>query len=283
MRFVSYRYGNKSRYGVLTGEGIVELSRYFPRYRSLGQCLAGNKLEALEQFGDGIPPHFSEDEVEYEIPVPDAGKIICAGINYPARHGEYRDDAPTPDHPSLFVRFPDSLVGHRQPIVRPPESNLLDYEGEIVLAIGKSGRRISERDAIGHIGGLSLCNEGTVRDWTRHAKFNVTQGKNFDQSGSMGPWLVRFESPQQLADIELTTRVNGVIRQRDRTSRMLFSPARLISYISTFTTLHPGDLIVTGTPVGAGARMNPPCYLEPGDLVEVSATGLGTLQNRITG
>src|SRR5690606_31857877 len=126
-----------------------------------------------------------------------------------------------------------------------------------------------------------LCNEGTIRDWVRHAKFNVTQGKNFDGTGSIGPWLVPYEDESQLADIALETRVNGAVRQADRTGRMIFPFRKLISYISTFTTLVPGDVIVTGSPTGAGARFDPPIWLEPGDVVEVEAEGIGILRNPI--
>ena len=182
---------------------------------------------------------------------------------------------------SLFPRFARGFVGHEQALVRPPESHQLDYEGEIAIVIGKAGRRISQADAYDHIAALTLCNEGTIRDWVRHAKFNVTQGKNWDRSGAMGPWLVPFEDAAQLDDVRITTHVNGELRQDDRTSRMIFPIRRQIEYISTFTTLMPGDIIVTGTPTGAGARFDPPTYLKPGDVVEVHADGLGTLRNSV--
>ena len=166
-------------------------------------------------------------------------------------------------------------------MIRPPESPQLDYEGEIVIVIGQAGRRIAESVALGHIAALSLCNEGTLRDWVRHAKFNVTQGKNFDASGSVGPWLVPFIDEAQLADIGLETRVNGEVRQQDRTSRMIFSFRKIIAYVSTFTTLVPGDMIICGTPTGAGARFDPPRWLVPGDVVEVEAGGIGLLRNTI--
>jgi 2-keto-4-pentenoate hydratase/2-oxohepta-3-ene-1,7-dioic acid hydratase in catechol pathway len=149
------------------------------------------------------------------------------------------------------------------------------------VIVGKPGRHIAEDDALSHIAALTLCNEGSVRDWIRHGKFNVTQGKNFERSGSMGPWLVPFTDESQISDIRLTTRVNGETRQDDRTSRMIFSFRKLISYISTFTTLHPDDIIITGTPTGAGARLDPPQWLKPGDIVEVEAEGLGILRNTI--
>ena len=154
-------------------------------------------------------------------------------------------------------------------------------EGEIVLVIGKPGRRIPQEVAHGHIGGLTIMNEGSVRDWLRHAKFNVTQGKNFDGSGAMGPWLIPFTDPAQIEDVRLTTHVNGELRQDDRTGRMLFPVRRQIEYISTFTTLVPGDIIVTGTPTGAGARFDPPRFLKPGDEIIVEAEGIGQLVNGV--
>lgn len=181
----------------------------------------------------------------------------------------------------MFMRTPRSFVGHGTPLVRPRASKLLDYEGELTLVIGKGGRHIAEADALNHVAAITLCNEGTIRDWVRHAKFNVTQGKNFDHTGSLGPWLVPYTNESQIADIRLTTRVNGETRQDDRTSRMIFSFRYLIAYISTFTTLVPGDLIVTGTPAGAGARAEPPVYLKPGDIIEVEADGIGTLRNGV--
>jgi len=202
-------------------------------------------------------------------------------VNYPDRNAEYRDGQDAPKYPSMFMRTPRSFVGHNTPLVRPLASQQLDYEGEVVLVIGKPGRHVSENAALDHIAGVTLCNEGSVRDWLRHAKFNVTQGKNFDASGSLGPWLVPYTSEAQIADIRLTTRVNGELRQDDRTSRLIFPFRYLISYISTFATLVPGDIIVTGTPTGAGARFDPPRYLKPGDVVEVEAEGVGLLRNGV--
>jgi 2-keto-4-pentenoate hydratase/2-oxohepta-3-ene-1,7-dioic acid hydratase in catechol pathway len=182
---------------------------------------------------------------------------------------------------SLFPRFGRSFTGANRPLIRPPESHKLDYEGEIAIVIGKAGRRIQESDAYAHIAALTLCNEGTIRDWVRHAKFNVTQGKNWNNSGAIGPWLVPFEHAEQLDDIHLTTHVNGELRQDDRTGRMLFPIRRQIAYISTFTTLVPGDIIITGTPTGAGARFDPPLFLKPGDKITVSAEGIGSLTNSV--
>ncbi len=238
-------------------------------------------LKALAAKAAGLAADFPESEITYQIPIRNPEKLICVGVNFPDRNEEYKDGQAAPSNPSLFIRFPRSFTGHGEPLIRPPESPQLDYEGEIVIVIGKGGRRIPEAEALDHIAALSLCNEGTIRDWVRHAKFNVTQGKNFDRTGSIGPWLVPFESEAQLADIRLVTRVNGEIRQEDRTSRMIFSFRRIINYISTFTTLVPGDVIVTGTPTGAGARFDPPVWLKPGDVIEVEADGIGVLRNTV--
>ena len=202
-------------------------------------------------------------------------------MNFPDRNAEYKDGKEAPPNMSLFIRFARSFTGHDRPLIRPRASDKLDYEGEIAIVIGKGGRHIAQNDAYDHIAAVTLCNEGTLRDWVRHAKFNVTQGKNFDSSGSMGPWLVPFTDAAQLDDVRLTSRVNGELRQEDRTGRMLFPIRRQIEYISTFTTLVPGDIIVTGTPTGAGARLEPPVYLKPGDVIEIEAEGIGKLVNGV--
>ena len=182
---------------------------------------------------------------------------------------------------SLFPRFPHSFTGHECSLIRPPESAKLDYEGEVAVVIGKRGRRISQENAYDHVAALTLCNEGTIRDWVRHAKFNVTQGKNWDKSGSIGPWLVPFRDPSQLDEARIITRVNGEVRQDDTLNRMMFPVRKEIEYISTFTTLEPGDIIITGTPTGAGARLDPPQFLKPGDVVEVEVEEIGILRNTI--
>lgn len=281
-RLASFTHNGRAAYGLITDNGVIDLSgRFADRWPSLRQVIAENGLNALVEAASAASADYALADVAFAIPVPDAEKIICVGVNYPDRNAEYKDGKEAPPKPSLFPRFARSFVGHGQPLVRPRASEQLDYEGEIVIVIGKAGRHISEASALGHIAALSLANEGTLRDWVRHAKFNVTQGKNFDASGSIGPWLVPFTGESQLADIALTTRVNGEVRQSDRTARMIFSFRYLIAYISTFTTLVPGDTIITGTPTGAGARLEPPVWLKPGDVVEIEADGIGTLRNGV--
>jgi 2-keto-4-pentenoate hydratase/2-oxohepta-3-ene-1,7-dioic acid hydratase in catechol pathway len=281
MRLATFTAGGERFWGAAEADGMIALSPEFPHWRTLRDVIAAEAVPQLAAAAQGRAITHPEGSFAWTIPVPDPEKIICVGVNYPDRNEEYKDGQAAPSNPSLFVRFPRSFVGHEQPLVRPPESPQLDYEGEIVIVIGRGGRRIPEAQALDHVAALSLCNEGTVRDWVRHAKFNVTQGKNFERSGAIGPWLVPFEDESQIADIELQTRVNGEVRQLDRTSRMIFSFRKIINYVSTFTTLVPGDVIVTGTPTGAGARFDPPVWLKPGDVIEVEAEGIGVLRNTV--
>lgn len=281
-RFATFAAQGRDSYGLVTDAGVVDLAPHFvSRWPTLREVVADDGFAEMEAFAAARTVDFSFGDIVYQIPIPAPEKIICVGVNFPDRNEEYKDGQAAPSNPSLFIRFPRSFTGHGQPLIRPPESPQLDYEGEVAIVIGKPGRRISQADAMNHIGALTLCNEGTIRDWVRHAKFNVTQGKNFDRTGSIGPWLVPYRNEAQLADIKLETRVNSEVRQSDRSSRMIFSFRKIIEYVSTFTTLVAGDVIVTGTPTGAGARFDPPIWLKPGDIVEVEADGLGVLSNTI--
>lgn len=279
MKFVSYIFDNKRLYGVQGEDGIAPLNDLFPQWPILWDAVSNGGLDQLAQAAEGVTS-FHED-VTYDMVLPNVRRILCVGVNFPDRNAEYKDGSAAPEYMSLFPRFASGFTGHNQALIRPPESEKLDYEGEVAIVIGKGGRRISQADAYDHIAALTICNEGTIRDWVRHAKFNVTQGKNWDKSGAMGPWLVPFTDPAQLDEARIITRVNGEVRQDDTISRMVFPIRRQIEYISTFMTLQPGDVIVTGTPTGAGARFDPPRFLKPGDVVEVEVTGIGTLRNTV--
>ena len=281
MNLVTFTANGVQHWGVTAPGGVLALSAEFPQWKTLRNVIAAQAIADVLAAGQGRAASHAEGAFNYDIPVPDPEKIICVGVNFPDRNAEYKDGQTAPEHMSLFPRFPRSFTGAGQPLIRPPESPQLDYEGEIAIVIGQGGRRIAEATALSHIAGLTLCNEGTLRDWVRHAKFNVTQGKNWEASGAIGPWLVPYTNPAQIVDIALTTRVNGSLRQSDRTSRMLFPIARQIAYISTFTTLVAGDIIVTGTPTGAGARFDPPIWLHSGDVVEIEAEGIGILRNGV--
>ena len=281
MKLASYRHGGRTSYGAVAGGGIVDLGRRLPQFASLLAVLRAGALGAARAVAEGADPDTALADVEMLPPVTEPGKIICVGVNYANRNAEYRDNTGEAKYPSLFYRSAHSLVGSGQPIVRPPESEQLDYEGEIVLVIGKQGRRIPTVQALDYVAGYTLANEGTIRDWLRHAKFNVTQGKNFDKTGSIGPWMVTRETIDPAKPLHLTTRVNGEVRQDDTTASIIFDFPYLLNYISTFMTLDPGDLILTGTPTGAGARFDPPRWLKPGDIVEVEVPEIGLLRNSV--
>jgi len=281
-RLVTFCIDGSTKYGAVVDGGMVDLSaRHGKDFPTLREAIAAGALMRLAEDAASRSPDHALEAITWLPPIPRPEKIICIGVNYPDRNAEYKDGSDAPKYPSMFMRTPRSFVGHGAPLVRPRASLQLDYEGEVVLIIGKAGRHIPQDTALDHIAAVTLCNEGTIRDWVRHAKFNVTQGKNFDSTGSLGPWIVPYADEAQIADIRLTTRVNGELRQDDRTSRLIFPFRYLINYISTFTTLVPGDVIVTGTPTGAGARFDPPRYLKPGDTIEIEAEGIGLLRNGV--
>ncbi|WP_150525626.1 fumarylacetoacetate hydrolase family protein [Roseibium sediminis] len=279
MRFATYTADGKTYYGAAADNGMIALSPHFPEWPTLYDVIAADGLAALGKAANGKP--VTHTEFAFEMVMPNAPRILCVGVNFPDRNAEYKDGSAQPKYMSLFPRFASGFTGHNRPLVRPPENHTLDYEGEVAIVIGKTGRRIKPQNAYDHIAALTLCNEGTIRDWVRHAKFNVTQGKNWDNSGSIGPWLVPFTDAAQLDDARIQTRVNGEVRQDDCLKRMMFPIREEIAYISTFMTLQPGDIIVTGTPAGAGARFDPPRYLKPGDVVEIEVEGIGTLINSV--
>jgi 2-keto-4-pentenoate hydratase/2-oxohepta-3-ene-1,7-dioic acid hydratase in catechol pathway len=281
MRFLTFSHAGKESWGVITDEGVIDLGNLIGS--SLLEVLQQDRIDAMKKLANGLDIDYKAEDVKFLAPITNPGKIACVGVNYANRNAEYKDGSEAPKFPSLFIRTPDSFTGHDQPLIRPPESDKLDYEGEIVIIIGKEGRRIAEEDAYDHIAGITIMNEGTLRDWVRHAKFNVTQGKNFIQSGAIGPWMVTADefTPEQFENMRVTTRVNGEVRQDDTTASMMFPFKYIISYFSKFFHLKPGDVIATGTPNGAGARFEPPRYLVPGYVVEIDVEGVGTLVNGV--
>ncbi|HXS27884.1 MAG TPA: fumarylacetoacetate hydrolase family protein [Steroidobacteraceae bacterium] len=286
MKLVNFSVAGRASFGVLTAEGIVDLrarlgvpaSDLTEFIRAAGPIGPEALTRQLDAAIAGAPDH-RLSAVRLLTPT-GRTRYFCIGINYPERNEEYKDGTERPKYPSVFMRTHTSLVAHDEPIVRPRESEQLDYEGEIVVVIGQGGRRIAERDALAHVLGYTCGNEGSVRDWLRHAKFNVTPGKNFDRSGSIGPWLVTADEVGT-GPLCVKTRVNGELRQQDTSDRMIFPLPFLIAYLSAFCTLEPGDVIFSGTPSGAGARFDPPRFLRPGDAVEVEVSGVGTLRNEV--
>ena len=281
MKCVTFDAGGANSYGVVDDDGVIDAGKRLGHaLPDLEAVLAAGALGRLAELADTAKPDLPLSRVTLKKPLLRPGKIICVGVNYPDRNEEYKDGSEPPLYPSLFVRFPASLVADGEPLVRPRDSVQLDYEGEVAMIIGKRGRRIDVGQAMTHVAGYTLCNEGTIRDWVRHGKFNVTQGKNFERSGSLGPAMVTADEIGS-RPMRIVARVNGEVRQDDTTDRMIFKMPTLVSYISRFCTLEPGDIIVSGTPTGAGARMTPPRFLKPGDVVTVEVEGLGRLENPI--
>jgi 2-keto-4-pentenoate hydratase/2-oxohepta-3-ene-1,7-dioic acid hydratase in catechol pathway len=280
MRLMSFETSAGASWGMATDSGVIDLgARHGGTLLDIVQ--AGSMLSTAEASAN-LEADFALEDINFLPPIHAPEKIACIGVNYANRNAEYKDNSADPDWPSLFMRTIDSFTGHDQPLWRPPESHQLDYEGEIVIVVGKAGHRIPQSEALDYIGGLTIMNEGTLRDWVRHAKFNVTQGKNFVHSGGLGPWIVPNAGQfGQFDDMTVTTRVNGEQRQHDTTANLMFPFSYLIHYLSTFYMLKPGDIISTGTPLGAGARFEPPKYLVPGDVVEVEVPGVGILSNGV--
>ena len=285
MKFLSFKHDGQDFFGGITESGnqpaIVNLSKRASDLSDLRDVIRNDRLNELAELVRSSDADLSFDDIELAPTIPNPEKIICIGVNYANRNAEYKDGSDLPKYPSVFMRNRESLVGHKQDIMNPPESDQLDYEGEIVLVIGKEGRRIPETEAHNYIAGMTIMNEGSVRDYLRHAKFNVTQGKNFERSGSLGPWMVTPDELDPMGQLQVITRVNGEERQNDFTDNLMFPFRFLISYLSTFYRLKPGDIIATGTPNGAGARFDPPKYLREGDVVEVEVPGIGFLNNSI--
>ena len=282
MRLLSYLMNGEPRYGAAVMGGVVDLTaRLGAKYPDLRSLIAADGLAAAHAAVAGQKADHALAALTLLSPIPAPEKLWCIGVNYKDRNAEYKDNSDLPKYPSLFVRNPSSVVGSGESIEKPKVSEQLDYEGELVIVIGKAGRHIAREQAWSHIFGMTLCNEGSVRDWLHHGKFNVTQGKNFDRSGSIGPWIVTTDEVDPRGPHDIITRVNGEVRQQDSTERLMFPFDFLISYLSTFATLKPGDMIATGTPTGAGARFTPPRWLKVGDVVEVESARIGTLRNAV--
>jgi 2-keto-4-pentenoate hydratase/2-oxohepta-3-ene-1,7-dioic acid hydratase in catechol pathway len=278
MRLATFKTSKGVSYGAVTEQGIVDLGKRLgkkvPDLRSLIEKRGFAEAKKLAK----QKPDYAQAKVAWLPVIPNPDKIICVGLNYEEHRAETGRDKT--ENPALFVRVAESQVGHRQPIVRPRESQNLDFEAEIAVIIGKAGRRISQDKSWSHIAGYACYNDGSVRDWQRHT-IQWTAGKNFVRTGGFGPWMVTADEIPPNTVLTLSCRLNGERMQHATTEQMIFKIPRLIEYISTFTTLLPGDVIVTGTPGGVGARRTPPVWMKPGDTVEIEIDKVGVLVNSI--
>ena len=276
MRLASYIMRGRPSFGAVVGDGIVDLRGRLSRFSTLLEVFRAQALGEAKAASNGVRPDVPLTEVELLLPiVPE--KILCIGINYANRGADY-NVTNNPKYPSMFYRAPNSMVGSGQHLVRPKISEQLDYEGEIAIVIGRECKHVPKERALEVVAGITLANEGTIRDWTRHGQFNVTQGKNFDATGGLGPWIqTEFDLTKPL---HLIARKNGEVIQDDTTASMIFSIADIISYTTTFMTLKAGDVICTGTPIKK-VKVDPPVWLKPGDTIEVECPDIGVLSNSV--
>jgi 2-keto-4-pentenoate hydratase/2-oxohepta-3-ene-1,7-dioic acid hydratase in catechol pathway len=278
MRLASYNLRGRPSFGVVVGDGIIDLRPRLSRLATLVDVFRAQALDEVKATAEGVRPDVPLAEVELLPPLLAPEKILCIGINY-ANRGQDYNVTNNPKYPSMFYRAPNSLVGSGQNLIRPKISEQLDYEGEIAIVIGREGKHVPKERALDMVAGLTLCNEGTIRDWTRHGQFNVTQGKNFDATGGIGPWIatgIDLTKP-----LHLTVRKNGEVTQDDTTASMIFSFADIIAYTTSFMTLKAGDVICTGTPVKTTPKVDPPVWLKPGDTIELECPDIGVLRNTV--
>ncbi|MEK5217156.1 fumarylacetoacetate hydrolase family protein [Psychrobacillus sp. FSL H8-0487] len=276
MKLVTFEVNNEEKFGIYTEEGIVDLTAK-TGIKDIKSALEQNMFDSLSAYvSDGVD--YQMNEVKLLPVITNPSKIFCAGVNYDEHRLETKRDH-TP-HPTIFFRVPRSQVAHNAPMIIPQESERFDFEGEIAIVINKEGRRISQEDAYDYIAGYSCYNDGSVRDYQLHTS-QWGPGKNFEHTGAFGPWLVTADEFKPGEVLTLETRLNGEVMQKADTSLLLFSIPELIEYVSSFITLEPGDVIVTGTPGGVGAKRNPPVFMKDGDIVEVEVSKVGILTNPI--
>jgi 2-keto-4-pentenoate hydratase/2-oxohepta-3-ene-1,7-dioic acid hydratase in catechol pathway len=279
VKLISFLNDDKATYGAVTTDGVVDLGLGLGgKYPDLKELIAADALEEARRAISTSTPSWRFEDLQLLPVIPNPGKIFCIGHNYEEHRLETKREKTA--HPTVFLRYAESQVGHQQPMLRPRESTMFDYEGEIAIVIGKPGRRISEAEAWSYVAGYSCYNEGSVRDWQWHTS-QFGPGKNFFRTGAFGPWLVTADEIAPGETLSLSTRLNGEVMQHTDTSKMIFPIPRLIAYCSTFLPLAPGDVFVTGTPGGVGAKRTPPVFMKDGDLVEVEVGRIGVLRNTI--
>ena len=278
MKLASFSAAGRDTYGAVVEGGVVDLGRRLgDRYPTLRAAIAGDALARLAGEVAAAKPDFSLAQVTLLPPITDPDKIICAGRNYRA-HAAEAGGAP-PENPQVFLRLVNTLVAHGQPMVCPKISGDFDYEGELALIIGKPGRHIAKADALSHIFGYTLFNDGSIRDI--QFKHSIAAGKNFHQTGGFGPWIVTADEIPDPTRLHLVTRLNRQEVQHTGIDDLIFDIPTLISYCSDWTPMVAGDVISTGTPEGVGFARKPPLWMKPGDVVEVEIGGIGVLRNPI--
>lgn len=279
MKVVSFVRNGKSSYGVVVKDGIVDVgAKLGSKYADLVAVLKAGALAEVEAAAKGASADLPYEGTTLLPVIPNPGKIVCVGVNYDEHRREMGREPP--GHPTIFVRFPESQVAHNQPLLKPAESDKLDYEAELAVIIGKRGYKVSEDNAFDIVAGYSCYNDGSVRDWQTHTG-QFTPGKNFNATGGFGPWMVTADQIPDAQALEIQSRLNGQVMQKSNTELMTFNIRKIIKYVTTFTPLEPGDVIATGTPGGVGTKRNPPVYMKDGDIIEIEIEKVGLLRNPV--
>jgi 2-keto-4-pentenoate hydratase/2-oxohepta-3-ene-1,7-dioic acid hydratase in catechol pathway len=275
MRLASFTLNGRPAWGPVVEGGVIDATSQYP---TLKAALAADGLAKVAAWAAGRKADAALDAIAFLPTIPDPGKVWCCGLNY---HEHVKETGrEVTEQPTFFTRWADAQAGHDQPMLRPRESVQFDYEGEIAVVIGRGGRRIAQADVARHIAGYACFNDGSIRDWQRHTT-QFAPGKNFWRSGALGPWMVTADEIPFGTSMTLVTRLNGTELQRATTEMMIHSIARQIAYVSSVAPLEPGDVIVTGTPGGVGAKRTPPLWMKAGDVVEIEIDKVGVLRNTI--
>ncbi len=281
MKLISFTRLGEVGFGALVDDGVVDLTNQLDYgVDSIKEAIESDLLYIAEEYLEGRSPNFAMSDVTLLPVIPNPSKIICIGLNYENHRKETK--RPDVEHPTIFVRYPDSQVAHGQALIKPKSTERFDYEGEMAVIIGDGGRNISEESALEHVAGFACYNDGSVRNWQRHTS-QFTPGKTFPGTGAFGPYMVTPDEVGDYTKLPIQTRLNGEVMQDAKLSDLIFPVPRLINYVSQFTPLAAGDVIVSGTPGGVGDKREPPVYMVPGDLVEVEIGILGTLANPVVG
>lgn len=279
MKLVSFSRLGSCGFGAVVDGGVVDLTdKLAPDVTTLKQAIAFDLLDIAADFIQDRAADFRLSDITFLPVIPDPAKILCVGLNYKKHVAE--TGRPDADYPTIFTRYPDSQIGHRQALIKPTSTERFDYEGELAIIIGRGGRCIPTESALSHIAGYTCYNEGSVRDWQRHTS-QFSPGKTFPGTGGFGPWMLTSDEIEDYTQIPIETRLNGKVMQQATLADLIFPLATVINYISSFTPLSPGDVIVSGTPGGVGDKREPPVYMQPGDRVEIDCGVVGTLINTV--
>jgi len=278
MKLASFEVRGERTWGLTDNERAFDIGAALrERFHDLKSAITANAYPEVSAAASSAT-HYPLSEIQWLPVIPNPDKILCVGLNYETHRKETGRAVVT--HPTIFARFANSQTAHMRNILRPRVSGDLDFEGELAVVIGRPGRYIKRADAAAHIAGYACYNDGSVRDWQHHTH-QFTPGKNFPETGSFGPWMMTPDELGELDSLRIQTRLNGDVVQDALLGQMIFDVPAIIEYCSSFTRLESGDVLVTGTPGGVGAKRTPPLWMKPGDVIEVEIDRLGILRNGV--